>query len=322
MPRVPSGPRRGPMHATCGGWTRWGSAIERNTRPRVPRAGVPSQRDWTWLEIHPAHASHAAARWHRRHRRLRLGLLGHHGFGRDQQAGDRRRVLQRMPHDFRRIDDAGLDEVGELALLGIVAVVDVRAVQELADHDRAVGAGVLGDLPSRPLEGLADDVDTDLLVRIGRGQLVERLDRIEQRDTATGDDTLFDRRTGRMHRVVDAVLALFHLNVGRAADPDDHNPAGELRQPLLQLLAVIVGGGFLDLLPNLGDATIDVGLLPAAVDDRRVLLLDSHLLGLAEHVERHVLELDAEILASGRSRGAKPDPELTSYSDHPLEAGH
>ena len=37
-----------------------------------------------------------------------------------------------------------------------------------------VGPGVLGDLPSRPLEGLADDVDADLLVRIGRGQLVER----------------------------------------------------------------------------------------------------------------------------------------------------
>jgi hypothetical protein len=79
-----------------------------------------------------------------------------------------------MPHDFGRVDDAGLDEVGELAFLGTVAVVDVLAVQELADDDRAIGAGVVGDLPSRLLEGLADDVDADLLVRIGRGQLVER----------------------------------------------------------------------------------------------------------------------------------------------------
>src|SRR5436305_3973599 len=213
------------------------------------------------------------------------------------KTGDRRRVLQRVPHDFRRIDDAGLDEVGDLALLGIVAVVDVLAVQELANDDRAVGAGVLGDLPSRPLEGLADDVDTDLLVRIGRGQLVERLDRVEQRDAATGDDTLFDRRTGRMHRVVDAVLALFHLNLGRTADPDYRNAAGKLCEALLQLLAVIVGGGFLDLLPDLRAAAIDIGLLAAAVDDRRVLLLDADLLGLAEHVERDVLELDAEILA-------------------------
>src|SRR5437764_8371229 len=246
------------------------------------------------LEVHTAHA---AARRHRRHRRLRLGLLGYHRLGRDQETGDRRRVLQRVPHDFRRIDDAGLDEVGELALLGIIAVVDVLAVQELADDDRAVGAGVLGNLPSRPLEGPADDVDTDLLVRIGRGQLVERLDRIKQRNAATGDDTLFDRRTGRMHRIVDAVLALFDLDLGRTADPDHRNAAGELRQPFLQLFAVIVGGGFLDLLPDLGATALDVGLLAAAVDDRRVLLLDADLLGLAEHVERDVLELDAEILA-------------------------
>ena len=123
------------------------------------------------LEVHTAHA---AAWRHRLHRRLGLGLLGHHGFGRDQQAGGRGRVLQCMPHDFGRVDDAGLDEVGELAFLGTVAVVDVLAVQELADDDRAIGAGVVGDLPSRLLEGLADDVDAGLLVRIGRGQLVER----------------------------------------------------------------------------------------------------------------------------------------------------
>ena len=122
------------------------------------------------LEVHPAHA---AARRHRRHRRLRFGLLGYHRLGRDQETGDRRRVLQRVPHDFRRIDDAGLDEVGELALLGIVAVVDVLAVQELADDDRAVGARVLGDLPQRRLQRLADDVDADLLVAIARGQLVK-----------------------------------------------------------------------------------------------------------------------------------------------------
>jgi hypothetical protein len=46
-----------------------------------------------------------------------------------------------------------------------------------------------------------------------------------------------------MKRVVDAVLALLHLDLGRAADLDHGNAAGELGQPLLQLLAVIVGRG-------------------------------------------------------------------------------
>jgi len=35
--------------------------------------------------------------------------------------------------------------------------------------------------------------------------------------------------------------------------------------------------------------------LTGAVDDRRVLLLDPHPLGVAEHVEGDVLELDAKV---------------------------
>src|SRR5205814_4945349 len=90
---------------------------------------------------------------------------------------------------------------------------------------------------------------------------------------------------------------LLHLDFGGTADADYRNAAGELCEPLLQLLTIIVGGGFLDLLPDLGAAALDVGLLAAAIDDRRVFLLDADFLGLAEHVDRYVFELDAESLA-------------------------
>ena len=92
-----------------------------------------------------------------------------------------------------------------------------------------------------------------------------------------------------------------------AADLDHGDAAGELGQPLLQLLAVVVGGGVLDLLPDLGDARLDVGLLAGAVDDGRVVLGDDHLLGAAEHVERDVLELDAEILGDHLAAGEHGD---------------
>src|SRR5260370_11881193 len=48
------------------------------------------------LVVHPVHA---AAR-HRRRGRLLLGLLGDHRLGGDEETGDRRRVLQREPHDL------------------------------------------------------------------------------------------------------------------------------------------------------------------------------------------------------------------------------
>ena len=110
-----------------------------------------------------------------------------------------------------------------------------------------------------------------------------------------------------MHRIVDAILALLHLDLGGAADADHRDAAGELREALLQLLAVVVRGGLLDLRLDLGDPGLDVGLLAGAVDDRGVLLLDHHLLGAAEHVERHVLELDAEVFGDRLAAGQDGD---------------
>src|ERR1700743_468394 len=109
-----------------------------------------------------------------------------------------------------------------------------------------------------------------------------------------------------MHRVIHAILALLNLDLGRAADADHRDAACELGQTLLELLTVVVRRGFVDLRLDLGNAVFDVGLLAGTVDDRGVLLVDHHLLGAAEHLQRHVLELDAEIfrdrLATGQDR--------------------
>src|SRR5262249_49443615 len=87
------------------------------------------------------------------------------------------------------------------------------------------------------------------------------------------------------------------------ADADYRDTAGELCQPLLQLFAVVVRGRLLDLLLDLRDAALDVVLLAGAVDDRRVFLLDPDPLGLAQHVERDVFELDAEVFADDLAAG-------------------
>jgi hypothetical protein len=83
----------------------------------------------------------------------------------------------------------------------------------------------------------------------------------QQRDAAARQDPFLDRGPGCMHRVIDTILALLDLDLGRTADPDHRDAAGELRQPRLQLLAVVVGGGFLDLRLDLGNPGLDVGLI-------------------------------------------------------------
>jgi hypothetical protein len=73
----------------------------------------------------------------------------------------------------------------------------------------------------------------------------------DQRHAAAGHDAFFDRGTGRVQRVFDAGLLLLHLDFGRGTDLDQRNTAGQLGHALLQLLAVVVAGGFLDLRADL-----------------------------------------------------------------------
>ena len=87
-----------------------------------------------------------------------------------------------------------------------------------------------------------------------------------------------------MHRVVDAVLAFLDLDLAAAADPDDRDAARQLGQALLQLLAIVIGCRLFDLRSDLVGASEDVVLAAGTVDDRRVLFLNSHPLGAAEHV--------------------------------------
>src|SRR5215203_7563303 len=107
-------------------------------------------------------------------------------------------------------------------------------------------------------------------------------------------DTFLDCRTGGVKSVLDAVLLLLHLDFRRTADADDRHAARELRQTFLEFLTVVVRGGLLDLRLDLGDAALDIVALAGTVDDRGVLLLDAHALRTPEHLERDVLELDAE----------------------------
>jgi hypothetical protein len=87
------------------------------------------------------------------------------------------------------------------------------------------------------------------------------------------------------------MLPLLHLGLGGSADLDHGDAAGQLRQPLLQLLAVEVGIRVLDLALELLDPGLDAVGVAGAVDDRGRVLVDDDLAGAAELRELRVLEL-------------------------------
>ena len=123
--------------------------------------------------------------------------------------------------------------------------------------------------------------------------LVDGLDGSQQCHTAAGDDALFDSRLGGVHGILDASLLLLHLALGGSANLDDGHTTDELGQALLQLLAIVVGAGLLDLIADLLDPAGDrlaAGLVVGVGDDGGVVLGDDDLLGLTQ------------VLPTGRSR--------------------
>src|SRR5262249_33924014 len=152
-------------------------------------------------------------------------------------------------------------QVAVFAGLSVKAVRILVFVHDLADYNRAISTSVDRDLARRRLQRLADDVDTVLLVLVLGSEALERIDRTQQRDTAARQDPFLDRGAGSIPRVVNAILAFFPLGLGGAAAADPRDTACELGQPLLQLLAVVVGLGLLNLRLDLVDARLDVGLL-------------------------------------------------------------
>src|SRR5690606_26047169 len=166
--------------------------------------------------------------------------------------------------------------------------------------DAGLFAGVVDDLAQRLLDGAQHDLDAGFLVgvvalHLGRGT------RAQQRDAAARDDAFLDGRARGVQRVLDAGLLLLHLDLGRGTDADDRDAAGQLRDALLQLLAVVVAGGFLDLRTDRLDARFDRARLAGAVDDRRVLLADLDALGAAQILQRRLLERHAGLF---RDHGA------------------
>ena len=129
--------------------------------------------------------------------------------------------------------------------------------------------------------------------RLGEQLLLDLVGRVQERHAAARDDALLERRASRLQGVLDAVLLLLHLGLGGSADLDHRDAAGELRQPLLQLLAVEVGVGRLDLALDLLDPALDRLAVAGAVDDRGRVLVDDDLAGAAELRQLRVLELQA-----------------------------
>src|SRR5579864_3779918 len=254
------------------------------------------------LHVHSAHAAWRAGMAVL----LVLRSLSHHDFRREQQPRHRSGVLQRKTRHLGRIQDAFFEHVPELAR-GRVPPESALAFLDPVENHRGILAGVVDDLAQRLLDGAGEDADTDVLVLVRRLELFEYTLDADQGHAATGHHALLDRGTRGVQRVLDARLLLLHLDLGGCTHLDHGDAARKLRDALLQLLLVVIGGGLFGLLPDRLDASLDVGGLAGAVDDRGVLFLHDDLLRLAQIVQGRLLERQSDLIGDHRAAGENRD---------------
>src|SRR5689334_19318023 len=207
-------------------------------------------------------------------------------------------MLQGRAGDLGRIDYAGLDQVFELPGLRVEAEIVIGVGANLLQNNSAFVTGVAGNLAQRLFSRTADDVNTDLLVAFSF-EILESMTSAEQRHTAARDDSLFNGCTSCMQRVFDAGLLLLHLGLSSGTDFDDRYAASQLRQTLLQLLAIIVRGRLFNLSAELFDAPFDGLLSTGTIDDGGVVLVDRDAFRAAEVFEAHTFELDTGLFHQG-----------------------
>ena len=92
-----------------------------------------------------------------------------------------------------------------------------------------------------------------------------------------------------MHGVLDASLFLFQLGLSCRAYLDYGDAANQFGETLLELFLVVIRGGLFDLHAELLDSAFDLAGLAGARDDRRVVLVDRHFLGVAQVLNLYVL---------------------------------
>ena len=134
-------------------------------------------------------------------------------------------------------------------------------------------------------------------------QAVQRLQSVDQRGTATGDNALFQGGTGGGDSVLDAVLTFLRLNLGCGADLDNAHTAGQLSQALLELLAVPFGVHALNFAAQLLHAVLDGFGVAAAVHDGGVGLGHGHAACRTQVLQGDLRQVDAELAGHDGTAG-------------------
>src|SRR6266446_4878947 len=243
--------------------------------------------------------------WHGRSSRLLLlRQISDQSLCGEDHSSNTGRILKSGTGYFGRIGNTGLEHilvlVGQYVETEVLVVTLFLTAAHTLDYDRAILTTIDGKLAQRLFKSAAQDVHTSCGITF-KMQAVQCLDSIQQSNAAAGNHTLFHTCASSGECVLNAGLAILQLDLGASANLDQRYATGELRQALLQLLAIIIAGRFLDLSLDLADASLDVCGLSITLDNGRVILGSDNGASGTKIDQRRAIETAAHLLADDLS---------------------
>lgn len=154
---------------------------------------------------HAAHAAHATHTAHTAHGALVVAWgIDNHGLGGAQKGSNTGSILKTGDNDLVGVENTAGIHVTVLAVRGIVTVVEVVVLDNLGDHNSTLTASVGNDGLGGDLDGGADNVDSELLVKVLALEGVEDLEGLEESGTTSGEDTLVNSALGSVQSIDDS----------------------------------------------------------------------------------------------------------------------
>ncbi len=98
-----------------------------------------------------------------------------------------------------------------------------------------------------------------------------------------------------MQGIVNARFLLFHFNFGSCTDFDYRNAASQFRYAFLQFFAIVIRGGFFDLLTDLSHTALDGIFFTHAIDDGGGVFVDNNAFRLAQIFQSGFFQLHTDL---------------------------
>src|SRR3989344_7237067 len=150
-------------------------------------------------------------------------------------------VLHATACDFYRINNSYCDHISlKNTRERIIPSVSVHLFYFLNNNRAIALSGVDRNFAKRRFECADDNIIPcmDLASDITKFFIFQFLRNTNERDTAAGDNSLFDRSLGCIHCILDLELKIFHFRFSRGANLNDRNTAGKFRNACFEFFRI------------------------------------------------------------------------------------